>query len=168
MQADDPAARAREKALAASRAGLLDSRVSERPLGRVENTRGPALAAPNRRSVGTLCVEVKLVWVVRMLLFLVLVVVVTGFAMLNGSERASVVVWPGSLVFYDVPLVLLLFEAFVLGAIVWFVVSVFHEVNLRTAIRRLKRETADLHQEIAGLRSISLDVIEGESSDEEP
>ena len=106
-------------------------------------------------------------WVVRMLLFLVLVVVVTGFAMLNGSERASVVVWPGTLVFYDVPLVLLLFEAFVLGAIVWFTVSVFHEVNLRTMIRRLKRESADLNQEIAGLRSISLDVIEDESPDEE-
>jgi uncharacterized integral membrane protein len=107
------------------------------------------------------------VWVVRMLLFLVLVVVVTGFAMLNGSERASVVVWPGSLVFYDVPLVLLLFEAFVLGAIVWFVVSVFHEVTLRGTIRRLKRENRDLNQEIAGLRNISLDEIEGETSDQD-
>jgi uncharacterized integral membrane protein len=102
-----------------------------------------------------------------MLLFLVLVVVVTGFAMLNGSERASVVVWPGSLVFYDVPLVLLLFEAFVLGAIVWFVVSVFHEVTLRGTIRRLKRENRDLNQEIAGLRNISLDEIEGETSDQD-
>jgi len=109
--------------------------------------------------------EVKPVWVVRMLLFLILVVVVTGFAMLNGSERASVVVWPGSVVFYEVPLVLLLFEAFVLGAIVWFVVSVFHEVSLRTTIRRLKRENRDLNQEIAGLRSISLDGIEGEAMD---
>jgi len=115
----------------------------------------------------TIPLEVKPVWVVRMLLFLVLVVVVTGFAMLNGSERASVVVWPGSVVFYDVPLVLLLFEAFVLGAIVWFVVSVFHEVTLRGSIRRLKRENADLQQEIAGLRSISLDGIEEETGDAE-
>ena len=115
----------------------------------------------------TIPLEVKPVWVVRMLLFLVLVVVVTGFAMLNGSERASVVVWPGSVVFYDVPLVLLLFEAFVLGAIVWFVVSVFHEVTLRANIRRLKRENADLQQEIAGLRSISLDGIEDETGDAE-
>lgn len=119
-------------------------------------------------SDGTISIkEVMLVWVVRMLLFLILVVAVTGFAMLNSSERASVVVWPSSLVFYDVPLVLLLFEAFVLGAVVWFIVSVFHEVGLRTVIRRLRRENTDLNQEIAGLRNISLDVIEGESTDEE-
>ena len=105
-------------------------------------------------------------WVLRMLLLLVLVVAVTGFAMLNSSERASVVVWPGSVAFYDVPLVLLLFEAFVLGAIVWFVVSIFHEVSLRGVIRRLKRENADLNQEIAGLRSISLDEIEEETRGE--
>ncbi len=106
-------------------------------------------------------------WLVRMLLFLVLVIVVTGFAMQNGAESATVKLWPGK-IFFDVPLVLLLFEAFVLGAVVWFVVSIFHEVTLRTAIRRLKRENTDLNQEIAGLRSISLDVIEGESPDEEP
>lgn len=101
-----------------------------------------------------------------MLLFLVLVVVVTGFAMLNSSESASVQLWPGSLVFYDVPLVLLLFEAFVLGAVVWFIVSIFHEFSLRAAIRRLKRENADLNQEISGLRSISLDEIETETTDD--
>ena len=102
-----------------------------------------------------------------MLLFLVLVVVVTGFAMLNSSESATVQLWPGALVFYDVPLVLLLFEAFVLGAVVWFIVSIFHEVSLRASIRRLKRENADLQQEIGGLRSISLDEIEaGTESDE--
>jgi len=101
-----------------------------------------------------------------MLLFLILVVAVTGFAMLNSSETASVVLWPGRLVFYDVPLVLLLFEAFVIGAVVWFFVSVFHEVGLRATIRRLKRENADLNQEIAGLRNISLDGIETEEPPE--
>ncbi len=134
----------------------------------MEKARGPALVTlPAMVPRGRLLEEVNVVWVVRMLLFLVLVVAVTGFAMLNSSERASVVVWPGSAVFYDVPLVLLLFEAFVLGAVVWFVVSVFHEVGLRTVIRRLKRENADLNQEIAGLRNISLDVIEGETTDDE-
>ena len=78
-----------------------------------------------------------------MLLFLVLVVVVTGFAMLNSSESATVQLWPGAFVFYDVPLVLLLFEAFVLGAVVWFIVSIFHEVNMRTAIRRISLDGID-------------------------
>jgi uncharacterized integral membrane protein len=118
------------------------------------------LSAPESPGAGPKRAEVSIVWVLRMFLFLVFMVAVTGFAMLNSSERATVALWPGRLVFYDVPLVLLLFEAFVLGAVVWFVVSVFHEVSLRAGIRRLKRENADLHQEIGGLRSMSLEEIE--------
>jgi uncharacterized integral membrane protein len=108
-------------------------------------------------------VEVRAVWVVRMLLTLALVVVVTGFAMLNSSERATVTLWPGSLVFYEVPLVLLLFEAFVFGAVVWFIVSLIHEVGLRRIIRRLKRENTELSREIAGMQRISLQDIEAET-----
>lgn len=106
-------------------------------------------------------------WVVRMLLTLVLVVIVTGFAMLNSAERATVTLWPRTMVFFDVPLVLLLFEAFVIGAVVWFIVSIFHEVGLRRQIRKLKRENSDLNQEIAGLHSISLQEIEGETGQDD-
>jgi len=102
-----------------------------------------------------------------MLLSLVLVVIVTGFAMLNSDETATVELWPKTLVFYDVPLVLLLFEALVLGAVVWFVVSIFHEIALRRQIRRLKRENSDLNQEIAGLHSISLQEIEGQAAQDD-
>ena len=101
-------------------------------------------------------------WIVRMLLILILVVAITWFAMINSSEKATISAGTESLTFYDVPLVLLLFEAFVLGALVWFVVAIFHEVSLRRAMRRLKRENADLQKEIAGLRHISLDSIEEE------
>ncbi len=102
-----------------------------------------------------------------MLLTLVLVVIVTGFAMLNNAERATVTLWPRTVVFFEVPLVLLLFEAFVLGAVVWFVVSIFHEIVLRRQIRRLKRENSDLNQEIAGLHSISLQEIEGQAAQDD-
>ena len=102
-----------------------------------------------------------------MLLTLVLVVIVTGFAMLNNAERATVTLWPRTVVFFEVPLVLLLFEAFVLGAVVWFVVSIFHEIALRRQIRKLKRENSDLNQEIAGLHSISLQEIEGQAAQDD-
>jgi uncharacterized integral membrane protein len=111
--------------------------------------------------------EVNTVWVVKMLLTLILVVIVTGFAMLNSAERATVTIWPKTVVFFEVPLVILLFEAFVLGAVVWFIVSVFHEISLRSQIRKLKRENSDLNQEIAGLHSISLQEIEGEAAQED-
>ncbi|MCK4512682.1 LapA family protein [bacterium] len=110
--------------------------------------------------------EVNAVWVLRMLLLLILVVVVTGFAMLNSGERATITLGTAGLTFNDVPLVLLLFEAFVLGAVVWFFVSVVHEISLRNTIRRQKREIADLVQETAGLRHISLDEIDEEGLDD--
>jgi len=101
-----------------------------------------------------------------MLLLLILVVVVTGFAMLNSGERATITLGTAGLTFSDVPLVLLLFEAFVLGAVVWFFVSVVHEISLRNTIRRQKRDIADLIQETAGLRHISLDEIDEEGLDD--
>ena len=110
--------------------------------------------------------EVNAVWVLRMLLLLILVVVVTGFAMLNSDERATITLGTAGLTFNDVPLVLLLFEAFVLGAVVWFFVSVVHEISLRNTIRRQKREISDLVQETAGLRHISLDEIDEEGLDD--
>ncbi len=102
-------------------------------------------------------------WIFRMLLLLVLVVIVTGFAMLNSAQRATITLGTESLTFRDIPLVLLLFEAFVLGAVVWFLVSIGHEVTLRRIIRRQKREIMDLGGEISGLREISLeDIDDGE------
>ncbi len=103
-------------------------------------------------------------WVLRMLLLLIVVVVLTGFAMVNSGERATITLGTAALTFSNVPLVLLLFEAFVLGAIVWFFVSIGHEISLRRIIRRQKREIADLNQETAGLRHISLDEIDEEES----
>ena len=103
-------------------------------------------------------------WIIRMLLILILVIAVTGFAMLNSSERATVTLGTENLTFYDVPLVVLLFEAFVFGAVVWFFVTVFHEIKLRQVIRSQRRQIGDLHEEIGGLRDISLEGLE----DEEP
>jgi len=101
-------------------------------------------------------------WVFRMLLLLVLVIIVTGFAMLNSAQRATITLGTESLTFRDIPLVLLLFEAFVLGAVVWFLVSIGHEVVLRKIIRKQKREIMDLGGEISGLREISLEEIDDE------
>ena len=106
-------------------------------------------------------------WVLRMLLILILVVAITWFAMINSGERATISLGTAELTFENVPLVLLLFEAFVIGAVVWFFVSIFHEFTLRRRIHALQRENKDLQQEIAGLRSISLDGIESEPEVEE-
>ena len=105
-------------------------------------------------------------WIFRMFLMLVLVVIVTGFAMLNSAQRVTVTLGTENLTYRDIPLVQLLFEAFVLGAVVWFFVSVGHELTLRRMMRKQKREIADLNSEIAGLRQISLEDIDDDDQPE--
>jgi len=109
---------------------------------------------------------VKAVWILKTLLFLVFLVAVTYFVMLNGSTWVDVKLMDSG-VPHQVHLVFLLFQAFVIGAVVWFFVTVSHEITFRRAIRKLKQENADLLQEIAGLRSISLDDIDTEKPSDE-
>jgi uncharacterized integral membrane protein len=110
--------------------------------------------------------EVNAVWILKTLLFLVFLVAVTYFVMLNGSTWVDVKLMDSG-VPQQVHLVFLLFQAFVIGAVVWFFVTVSHEITFRRAIRKLKQENADLLQEIAGLRSISLDDIDTEKPSDE-
>ncbi len=86
--------------------------------------------------------------------------------MLNGSTWVDVRLTDSGAP-HAVHLVFLLFQAFVTGAVVWFFVTVSHEVTFRRAIRKLKQENTDLLQEIGGIRSISLDGIETEKPAEE-
>jgi len=106
------------------------------------------------------------VWILKTLLFLVFLVAVTYFVTLNGSTWVDVKLTDTG-VPHEVHLVFLLFQAFVIGAVVWFIVTVSHEITFRRAIRKLKQENSDLLQEIAGLRSISLDGIETEKPSDE-
>lgn len=105
-------------------------------------------------------------WILKTLLFLVFLVAVTYFVMLNGSTWADVRLTDSGAP-HEVHLVFLLFQAFVIGAVAWFFVTVSHEITFRRAIRKLKQENADLLQEIGGLRSISLDDIETEKPSDE-
>ncbi len=102
-------------------------------------------------------------WAVRMLLLLLVVVLVTGFSALNADQTVSVSL--GTIAYHNVSLILLMWEAFILGAVVWFLVSIFHEIQLRRRIREQRREISDLHSEIAGLRQMSLDEIEEDDTE---
>jgi len=103
------------------------------------------------------------VWILKTLLFLVFLIAVTYFVILNGATWVEVRL-ADSAPAHEVHLVFLLFQAFVIGAIVWFLVTVSHEITFRRAMSKLRQENADLLQEIAGLRSISLDDIDAEKS----
>lgn len=100
-------------------------------------------------------------WILKTLLFLVFLVAITYFVILNGATWVEVRLTDTSAP-HQVHLVFLLFQAFVIGALVWFFVTVSHEIAFRRSLRKLKQENADLLQELGGLRSISLDGIDAE------
>jgi hypothetical protein len=110
---------------------------------------------------------VEAVWILKTLLFLVFLIAVTWFVTLNGATWVEVRVSDSGAP-HNVHLVFLLFQAFVVGAVVWFIVTMSHEIAFRRTIRKLKLENADLLQEVAGLRNISLDDIDPDRTDRLP
>jgi len=105
------------------------------------------------------------VWIVKALFFLVFLVAVTYFVILNGATWVEVRLADSGAA-HEVHLVFLLFQAFIVGAVVWFLATVSHEITFRRELRKLRQENSDLLQEIAGLRSISLDDIDAEKPPE--
>ncbi|MBM3307018.1 MAG: LapA family protein [Candidatus Eisenbacteria bacterium] len=100
-------------------------------------------------------------WILKTLLFLVFLIAVTYFVTLNGATWVDVRLTDSGPP-HEVHLMFLLFQAFVVGAVVWFLATVSHEIVFRRTIRKLRQENADLLQEVAGLRNISLDGIDAE------
>jgi uncharacterized integral membrane protein len=90
-------------------------------------------------------------WVIRAVLFVVLLVVLGGFIVYNAEEKVSVNIIKTR--YINVPLVLVAFWAFVSGtvaAILYFVAVYFKQVG---EIRRFKRKADSLSNEIAALRN---------------
>ena len=75
---------------------------------------------------------------VRWLLVAVLLIVLLGFALLNLDQRVAIDLvvarWD------DLPLLLVLFEAFVAGILLWFAVSFVTVARLQKELRALRRE----------------------------
>jgi len=95
-------------------------------------------------------------------LLLVVVILVLGIAVLNPSPKVSVNLLFGTC--EDVPLVLALFVAFLLGSIVTFLYLIGHTLRLRWRIRDLRNRNRQYEQELIALRSIPVEGTEGEES----
>jgi uncharacterized integral membrane protein len=77
-------------------------------------------------------------WMIRWLLVAVLLIVLLGFSLLNLDQRVSI-----DLIFArwnDLPLLLVLFEAFIAGMLLWFAVSFATVARLQKEVRGLRRE----------------------------
>jgi uncharacterized integral membrane protein len=93
-------------------------------------------------------------------LLLLVLLLVLGVAVLNPTPRISVNLLFGT--FQDVPLVLALFVAFLLGSLITFLYLIGHSLRLRWKIRDLKGRIRQYERELIELRNIPVEGREGE------
>jgi uncharacterized integral membrane protein len=96
------------------------------------------------------------VWFAKMFLAMVVLAAVCFFAILNAAQKVNLTVAPGK-EYLDVPLVVALFAAFVLGALIIFILSLFRDVRTRSSISKLRRQNDRLSEELTALRNLPLD-----------
>ena len=94
-------------------------------------------------------------WILKNLLWLLLLIAVGGFAILNVNGRVSEVRLPGA-VYADLPLTVVLFGTFVLGMLLAFIMTAVHYLKGRAAMNKLARENQDLKAELRALRNLPL------------
>ncbi|PJA27312.1 MAG: hypothetical protein CO189_07495 [candidate division Zixibacteria bacterium CG_4_9_14_3_um_filter_46_8] len=102
-------------------------------------------------------------WVIRYFLVTLVLLLVVGFAIQNSYQRVSVNLLHN--IYEDVPLVLVLFEAFVLGIFFWFVLSVAHMLKQHNELSRQKRENRKLLEEIKAIRNMPLQEADEEDKE---
>jgi uncharacterized integral membrane protein len=96
---------------------------------------------------------------VRNVLLLVVVIALIGFAVLNPGQRAEVDLWVAGR-FVDVPLVEIVFIAFVLGVAIGLAFSVVAIFELQTKVREARRSGERLQGELTSLRNLPLEEVE--------
>lgn len=106
-------------------------------------------------------------WFLRMFLLLVVFIVVLGFALLNNEKAVEIAFFfPKEAYTYQVHLIFALFGAFVLGMLVWFFISLGHDVKVRRDASRLRKENKKLLDELNALRNLPVEEITVKPSEE--
>jgi uncharacterized integral membrane protein len=103
--------------------------------------------------------------VIAAIALLIITVAVIAFAVMNPSERVRVSL--GWLAYEGVPLILALFIAFVVGIVLTVLYSLYYFIDMGLNLRRLKKRTRDLADELVALRNLPLEERVEESEPQE-
>lgn len=93
-------------------------------------------------------------WILKWFGVALLLIVLLGFSIMNIGQQVDINLFFWQ--FQEVPLILVIFEAFIAGMLVWFLIAFINELKLRADIRNAKRELEDLHEELQALRNMPL------------
>ena len=99
-------------------------------------------------------------WMLKWLGVALLLILLLGFSMMNLDQFVDI-----NLLFWQfdhVPLILVVFEAFVAGMLVWFIIAFVNELKLRSQLRTLSRDRNQVNEELQALRNQPLDELDME------
>ena len=95
-------------------------------------------------------------WILRWFFIVLIMLLILAFAVHNMDKEQATYVKLGPKIFHG-PLIYFLFSAFVVGTLVWFLVSIFHVLQLHSRIHSIERENRKLMDELTALRNLPLE-----------
>jgi len=94
--------------------------------------------------------------VVAAIALLIITLAIIAFAIMNAGPRIEELkLWTVNV--YDVPLVVALFAAFVVGVIVTLLYCLYYFIELGLTVRRLKKKNKELEKELVAIRNLPLE-----------
>ena len=93
--------------------------------------------------------------VVAAIALLIITIAIIAFAVMNPGER--VIINLGWRVYHDVPMILALFLAFVIGILLTLLYSLYYFVDLGLTVRRLKKRNRVLEEELVAIRNLPIE-----------
>jgi uncharacterized integral membrane protein len=93
--------------------------------------------------------------VIAAVALLVITIAIIAFAVMNPGER--VLINLGWSTYQNVPLILALFIAFVIGIALTLLYTLYYFVDIGFTVRRLKRRNKSLEQELVAIRNLPID-----------
>jgi len=103
-------------------------------------------------------------WFIKAFLAIVVVAGLLWIAVLNSGQQVSIYLRdPGIATLPNVELPVALLASFVLGAVVWFFVSLFQVVSSKSEVSSLKRKNRELTRELTDLRNMPVRDLDPES-----
>jgi len=86
----------------------------------------------------------------KWLIVFILMFIIIWFAIENADQKVNVKLFKTE--FLEVPLVLVMFESFIAGVLIWFLVSLFQNMKLRVQVKTLNNNSDQLRKELAELK----------------
>jgi uncharacterized integral membrane protein len=96
-------------------------------------------------------------WIIKSALGVIVFLLLLGFSIQNLSETTNI--YLADRVYGSVPVIVVMFAAFAVGVIFWFIVSLFQHFKYTNRISELKRKNKQLLEEIKALRNLPLEEV---------